>query len=186
MEREQNHERGPRWSRAGTQIGKYAFNPQTGRNKMKTKFIIPVSCLMLLALCGCISTLIGEKVASTASPPNIANFNFDLSTPGADAGRLTVQFRQPTYQLSVEKYAVKIDSHSPLVVSKQSDVEVKLDAGKHSLKFYAVSSNPEESEKVSYGEPTKRDIVVVKDQEQKLKYTGPYRLFGRGDLEVIQ
>jgi hypothetical protein len=154
--------------------------------KMKTKFIIPVSCLMLLALCGCVSTLIGEKVASTASPPKIANFNFDLSTPGADAGRLTVQFRQPTYQLAVEKYAVKIDSHSPLVVSKQSDVEVKLDAGKHSLKFYAVSSNPEESEKVSYGEPTKREIVVVKDQEQKLKYTGPYRLFGRGDLEVIQ
>jgi hypothetical protein len=49
-----------------------------------------------------------------------------------------------------------------------------------------VSSNPEESEKVSYGEPTKREIVVVKDQEQKLKYTGPYRLFGRGDVEVIQ
>jgi len=152
---------------------------------MKTKFIIPVSCLMLLTLCGCISTLIGEKVASTQTAPKIVNFNFDLSTPGADAGRLTLQFRQPTYQLVVDKYAVKIDSHPAMVVSKQSNVEVKLDAGKHSLKFYAVSSNPAESEQVSYGEPTKRDIVIVKDQEQKLKYTGPYRLLGHGDLEVI-
>jgi hypothetical protein len=88
--------------------------------------------------------------------------------------------------MSVEKYAIKIDSNSPLVVSKQSDVDVKLDAGKHSLKFYAVSSKPEESEKVSYGKPTKREIVIIKDQEQKLEYTGPYRLFGEGKVEVIQ
>ena len=30
---------------------------------MKRKFIIPVSCLILLSLCGCVSTLIGEKTA---------------------------------------------------------------------------------------------------------------------------
>ena len=141
---------------------------------------------MLLALCGCVSTIIGEKVASTAAPPKIANFNFDLSTPGADAGRLTVQFRQPTYQLAVEKYAVKIDALSPLVVSKQSDVDVKLDAGKHTLKFYACSDNPEESEKASFGYPTQREIVIIKDSEQKLKYTGPWRLLGEGKVEVIQ
>jgi hypothetical protein len=88
--------------------------------------------------------------------------------------------------LSVEKYAIKIDSNSPLVISKQSDTDVKLDAGKHALKFYAVSSNPAESEKVSFGKPTKREIVIIKDQEQKLKYTGPYRLFGEGKIEVIQ
>ena len=153
---------------------------------MKQKFIILVNCLILLSVCGCVSTLIAEKTASTVAPPEPDKCSFDLSTPGADTGRLTVQFRQPTYQLVVEKYAVKIDSHSPLVVSKQSDAEVKLDAGKHSLKFYAVSSNPEESEKVSYGEPTKSEIVIIKDQEQKLKYTGPYRLFGEGKVEVIQ
>ena len=153
---------------------------------MKRKFLIPAGCLMLVSLCGCISTLIGEKTASAAAPPKTETFSFDLATPGADAGTLMVQFRQPSYQLSVEKYAIKIDSRSPLVVSKQSDTDVKLDAGKHSLKFYAVSSNPEESEKVSYGEPTKREIVIIKDQEQKLKYTGPYRLFGEGKVEVIQ
>jgi hypothetical protein len=49
-----------------------------------------------------------------------------------------------------------------------------------------VSSNPAESEKVSFGKPTKREIVIIKDQEQKLKYTGPYRLFGEGKVEVIQ
>ena len=97
-----------------------------------------------------------------------------------------VQFRQPTYQLAVAKYALKIDSHAPLVVSKQSEVAVKLDAGKHSLKFYAASSDPKESEQVSFGEPTKKEIVTVKDQEQKLKYTGPYRLLGQGKVEVIQ
>jgi hypothetical protein len=153
---------------------------------MKRKFLILVNCLILMSSCGCISTLIGEKTASAASPPKTEIFSFDLSTSGADVGKLTVQCRQPTYQLSVEKYAIKIDSNSPLVISKQSDTDVKLDAGKHSLKFYAVSSNPAESEKVSFGKPTKREIVIIKDQEQKLKYTGPYRLFGEGKVEVIQ
>ena len=153
---------------------------------MKRNFLILVNCLMLMSLCGCLSTLIVEKTASTAASPKTDIFSFDLSTPGADIGKLIVQCRQPSYQMSVEKYAIKIDSTSPLVISKQSDTDVKLDAGKHSLKFYAVSSNPGESEKVSYGKPTKREIVIVKDQEQKLKYTGPYRLFGEGKVEVIQ
>jgi len=33
---------------------------------------------------------------------------------------------------------------------------------------------------------TKTEIVIIKDQEQKLKYTGPYRLLGEGKLEIIQ
>jgi hypothetical protein len=74
------------------------------------------------------------------------------------------RFRQPSYQLSVDKYAIKIDSNAPLVVSKQSDVAIKLNAGKHSLKFYATSSNPAESEKVTFGEPQNKDIVITKDQ----------------------
>jgi hypothetical protein len=141
---------------------------------------------MVVSLCGCVSTIIGEKTASAAAPPKTENFSFDLSTPGADAGTLMVEFRQPTYQLAVDKYALKIDTNAPLLVSRQSEVEVKLDAGKHSLKFYAVSSDPKESEQVSFGEPTKKEIVTVKNQEQKLKYTGAYRLFGEGNLEVIQ
>jgi hypothetical protein len=139
-----------------------------------------------MSLCGCVTTLLAEKSASVAAPPKTDNFSFDLSTPGADIGKLIIQCRQPSYQMSVEKYAIKIDSNSPLVVSKQSDTDIKLDAGKHSLKFYAVSSKPEESEKVSYGKPTKREIVIIKDKEQKFIYTGPYRLLGEGKVEIIQ
>jgi hypothetical protein len=153
---------------------------------MKKKFIVLVSCLILMSLCGCIATLIGEKTMSAAAPPKIEKFSFDLSKPGADICKLIVQCRQPSYQMVVDKYAIKIDSNSPLVVSKQSDTDIKLNAGKHSLIFYAVSSNPEDSEKVSYGKPTMKEIVIIKDKEQTLKYTGPYRLLGEGDVEVIQ
>ncbi|MGD1018351.1 MAG: hypothetical protein ABSA12_03430 [Verrucomicrobiia bacterium] len=153
---------------------------------MKRKFILPATCLMLVSLCGCVATLVGEKTASEAAPPQIENFSFDLSTPGADTGTLMVQFRQPSYQMSVDKYAVKIDSGSPLVVSKQSDADIKLAAGKHSLKFYATSSQPDESEKVTYGKPTTREVEISKDQVQTLQYTGPYRLFGEGKVVVIQ
>ena len=153
---------------------------------MKRKIFVLASGLILLSLCGCVSTLIAEKTASVAAPPNTDKFSFDLSKPGADIGMLKVQCRQPSYQVSVDKYAIKIDSNSPLVVSKQSDTDIKLEAGKHSLKFYAVSSKPEESEKVSYGKPTKREIVIIKDKEQNLKYTGPYRLLGEGKVEVIE
>jgi hypothetical protein len=153
---------------------------------MKKKFIVLANCLILISLFGCVSALVLEKTASVVAPPKIEDFSFDLSTPGADIGKLIVQCRQPSYQVSVEKYAIKIDSNSPLVVSKQSDTDIKLDAGKHSLKFYAVSSKPEESEKVAYGKPTGRELVIIKDEEQKLKYTGPYRLLGEGNVEVIQ
>ena len=153
---------------------------------MKMKFIALVNLLMLMSLCGCATTLIAEKTASVAAPPKTDKFSFDQSTSRADIGKFIIQCRQPSYQMSVEKYAIKIDSNPPLVVSKQSDTDIKLDSGKHSLKFYAVSSEPEESEKVSFGEPTTRQVVIIKDKEQILKYTGPYRLLGEGKVEVIQ
>lgn len=97
---------------------------------MKQKFIILTGCLTLVSLCGCLSTLIAEKTASEAAPPDVEKFSFGLATPGAEAGKLTVQCRQPSYQLSVEKYAIKMDSHASLVVSKQSDTEGKLSSSK--------------------------------------------------------
>jgi hypothetical protein len=149
------------------------------------KFIVLVLCLSLGYLGGCATTLIAEKAASDAAPPKVETFSFDQSKPGTEAGKLTVQFRQPSYQMAVERYAVKIDFNPPLVVSKQSDADIKLAVGRHSLKFYAVSSNPADSEKASYGLPTTREIVITKDKEQKLKYTGPYRLLGEGKVEVL-
>jgi hypothetical protein len=153
---------------------------------MTRQFIVLAGCLTLMLFCGCATTLITEKAASEAAPPKIDNFSFDLSKPGADMGKLTIQCRQPSYQMSVERYAIKIDSNPPLVVSKQSDTDIKLAAGKHSVKFYAVSSNPGESEKVSFGMSTTKEIVIAKDKEQKLKYTGPYRLSGEGKVEIVQ
>ena len=152
---------------------------------MKPKYTVPLVALLLLFTCGCLSTMIVEKSADVAAAPETAKSTYDLSTPGSAVGLLTVQFRQPTYQISVSRYAVKIDDHAPLVVSKQSDVEVKLDAGKHALKFYAASSDPAQSENVSFGEPTQSDVVIIQDQVQKLKYVGPVRLFGKGKLTVI-
>ena len=157
-----------------------------GEIRMKREFVALVSCLMLVSLCGCVSTMVAEKSASVAAPPKTETFSFDQSTPGADTGKLIVQCRQPSYQMSVDKYAIKIDTNSPLVVAKQSDTDIKLDVGKHSLKLYAVSSQPEASEKVSFGKATKRDIVIIKDKEQELKYTGSYRLLGEGKVEVVQ
>ena len=153
---------------------------------MQRKFTVMVIGLILLSSWGCVTTMLVEKAADTAVPPKTDQFSFDLSTPGAEIGQLIVQCRQPTYQQSVDKYAIKIDSKSPLVVSKQSDTDIKLDAGNHSLKFYAVSSEPAESEKVSFGKPTNSDIIIVNGKEKKLKYTGPIRLFGEGKLEVVQ
>lgn len=153
---------------------------------MKKNLIVLVGFLMMMSFCGCVSTMVAEKAASVAAPPDVENFSFDLSTPNGDNGDFIVQCRQPSYQMSVEKYAIKIDSNSPLVVSKQSDTNLKLDAGKHTLKIYAVSSQPEESEKVSFGKPTTKEIIIIKDQKQKIKYTGPYRLFGAGKVEEVQ
>ncbi len=150
---------------------------------MKRNLFTLAGGLMLMSLCGCVTAMLTEQAANQAAPPTVEKFSFDVSTPGADVGTLMVQTRQPSYQLAVEKYAIKIDTNGPLVVSKQSDVTIKLNAGQHALKFYATSSNPAGSDKVTFGEPHKKDIVIIKDQELKLKYIGPYRLLGSGSLE---
>lgn len=69
-------------------------------------------------------------------------------------------------------------------MAKQSDVTIKLNAGKHSVQFYATS--PSEPDKVTFGEPSNQDVVIAKGQEAKLKYTGPYRLLGSGSVEQMQ
>ena len=153
---------------------------------MKRKIFMLLSGLMFMSLCGCVSTMVAQQAANQAAPPKVQNFSFDVSKPGADVGTLFVQTRQPSYQMAVAKYAIKIDSNPPLVVEKQSDVTIKINAGKHSLKFYGTSDNPAESDKVVWGEPHKKDIVIAKDQVLKLKYTGPYRMFGSGNVEEIK
>ena len=153
---------------------------------MKRNMFTLVGGLMLMSLCGCVASMLSEQAANQVAPPTVEKFSFDVSTPGADVGTLIVQTRQPSYQLVVDKYAIKIDSNAPLVVSKQSDVTIKLNAGNHSLKFYATSSNPAESDRVTFGEPNNKDIVVTKGQEQRLKYIGPYRLLGSGNVEEIE
>ena len=153
---------------------------------MKRNLFMLVGGLMLMFLCGCVTAMVAEQAANQAAPPTVEKFSFDVSTPGADVGTLMVQTRQPSYQLAVDKYAIKIDSNASLVVSKQSDVTIKLNAGAHSLNFYATSSNPAESDKVTFGKPHNKDIVITKDQELKLKYIGPYRLLGSGSVEEIK
>jgi hypothetical protein len=153
---------------------------------MKRNLFMLFCGLMLMSLCGCVTAMLTEQAANQATPPTVEKFSFDVSTPGADVGTLMVQTRQPSYQLAVDKYAIKIDSNASLVVSKQSDVTIKLNAGAHSLNFYATSSNPAESDKVTFCKPHNKDIVITKDQELKLKYIGPYRLLGSGSVEEIK
>jgi hypothetical protein len=152
---------------------------------MERKSLIMAVGIILISLSGCVSTLIVEKTAAVATTAKQDKFSFDLSTPGADIGILIVQCRPPSNQMLVDKYAMAIDSYAPLVVTKQSDTDIKLNAGEHSIKFYATSGKSGESEKVTFGKLTKKEVVIAKDKEQSLKYTGPYRLFGEGKVVEI-
>lgn len=141
--------------------------------------------LIVMGVCGC-ATLTVEKATSVAIQAKVENFSFDLSTPGTDTGTLIVQFRQPSNQLFVEKYAIKVDSNSALVVSKQCDVNIKLNAGKHSLKLYATTAKEGGSENVTFGKASTKEIMITKDTVLTMKYTGPYRLLGEGKVEIKQ
>jgi len=149
---------------------------------MERRLLVIVLGLMFLS--GCVSTMVVEKGTAMATTAKQDKFSFDISTPGADAGKLIVHCRPPTNQMFVDRYAIAIDSYPPLVVTKESDTGIKLNAGEHSIKFYATFPDPKESEKVAFGHLTKKVIVITKDKEQSLKYTGPYRLFGEGKVEI--
>ena len=75
---------------------------------MKRNVFMLAGGLMLMFLCGCVATMITEQAANQAAPPTVEKFSFDVSTPGSDVGTLIVQTRQPSYQLAVERYAIKI------------------------------------------------------------------------------
>ena len=151
---------------------------------MENKLVAIVLGLIFMSLSGCASTMAVEKATAMATTATQDKFSFDLSTPGADAGKLIVHCRPPTNQMLVDRYAIAIDSYPPLVVTKESDTDIKLNAGEHSIKFYATFPDPKESEKVAFGHLTPKAIVITKDKEQSLKYTGPWRLLGEGKVEV--
>lgn len=151
---------------------------------MEKKIVAIVLGLTLMLLSGCVSTIAVEKTTAVATTAKQDKFSFDLSTPGADFGKLIVHCRPPTNQVFVDRYAIAIDSYPPLVVTKESDTDIKLNSGEHSIKFYATFPDPKESKKVAFGHLTKKVIVITKDKEQSLKYTGPWRLLGEGSVEV--
>ena len=153
---------------------------------MKRRLCLLIYSMGLISFGGCVSTMIAQQAANQAAPPAVQTFNFDVSTPGAETGTLFVQTRQPSYQMVVAKYAIRVDSKAPLVVEKQSDVTIKIDAGKHTVRFYGTSEKPAESDKVVWGEPHNKDIVIAKDQVLRLKYVGSYRMFGSGSVEEIK
>lgn len=142
--------------------------------------------LVLATLSGCVTTMVGEQVAHQVAPPAVETFSFDVSTPGASVGTLLIQTRQPSYQLAVERYAIRIDDRAPLVVSRQSDVTIKLNAGRHALSFYATAADPAESAKVTFGKPNDKEVVIANNGVLKLRYTGPYRLLGTGEVEEVK
>ncbi len=140
--------------------------------------------LILMSLSGCASTMAVEKVTAMSTTAKQDKFSFDLSTQGAEFGKLIVHCRPPTNQMFVDRYAIAIDSYPPLVVTKESDTVIKINAGEHSIKFYATFPDPKQSDKVAFGHLTKKVIVVPIDKEQSIKYTGPWRLFGEGTVEL--
>ncbi len=142
--------------------------------------------LMLLALGGCVATMVSEQAANQVAPPSVETFSFDVSTPGAGVGTLLIQTRQPSYQLAVERYAIRIDDRAPLVVAKQSDVTIRLNAGRHALSFYATAADPAESSKVTFGKPSDTEVVIANNEVLKLRYTGSYRLLGAGNVEELK
>ena len=161
-----------------------AASNKKGVVQMEKKLVAIVLGLTLMPLSGCASTMAVEKVTAMATTAAQDKFSFDVSTPGADTGKLIVHCRPPTNQMFVDRYAIAIDSHLPLVVTKESDADIKLGAGEHSIKFYATFPDPKVSEKVAFGHLTKKVIVITKDKEQSVKYTGPWRLFGEGTVEI--
>ncbi len=150
---------------------------------MNGKLTVAACGLVVVSLFGCVSTMIVEKATSMADTSK-DQFSFDLSTPGANSGRLLVECVPPTNQILVDRYAIAIDSNPPLVVSKRSDSDIRVNAGKHSVRFYATSGKPGESEKNTFGRVTTKEIYIPKDTTTSVKYTGPYRLFGEGKIEI--
>ena len=151
---------------------------------MSRKLPVIVCGLMLMFLSGCVSTMCVEKATSVVAPDAKDKFSFDLSTPGTDVGKLIVQCVPPTNQIFANKYAIKVDSNAALVVTKQSDTDIKLNTGKHSVKFYVVDGKAGLDEKVAFGKAATKEIDITKDQDQSVKYTGPWRLFGEGKVEI--
>lgn len=125
---------------------------------------------------GCASLPYEKAIALRHTPKEY--YSFDLSS-GPDVAKLIIQARPPAEQGAVKNYSLIIDNYDPLIVSKHSDTDIIIDAGKHTLKFYVPSGGVFGE---VFGKPTFKEIDVRRDEVIIFEYTGPYWAFSEGKV----
>lgn len=127
--------------------------------------------LALLSLCaaGCFVVLEEERSVYGAGKTKFYESNMVKGSPFV--GILFIQCR-PTQRKAVKKYYIKVDTRPPMAVTKESDVRIYIDAGKHLVTIGAMD----------FGRATQKKVVVREDRQTTLTYQGPYWSWASGRL----
>lgn len=123
----------------------------------------------VLSLCGCVTANFERKLGESSTPKERSDLN--LAT-GTETARLILEARPPSEQLMVNRYEFYIDDHGPYEVSKHSDTDITLDAGKHVLRVGAVG----------FGKQSRYEFSLTQSEWLRLEYVGPYWMWSSGKV----
>lgn len=130
-------------------------------------FLLAVLCVFLS---GCFVLLSEERTDYGSTGVKFYDVNMVRSSPFV--GVLFVQCR-PTRRAAVKEYYIKVDQRPPLRVTKESDVKMYIDAGRHELVIGAVE----------FGRASVRKVLVRDDRQTVVIYRGPYWSWSAGRLQ---
>ncbi len=106
----------------------------------------------------------------------------DLST-GTETATILVQARPAGQQQLTTFYQIDIDGHDPILVFKESNTAIRLDAGNYTVMFSAVLGKDRTvAEGDFFGNPSRKALKLTPGDRVVIQYTGPFWMGQAGRL----
>lgn len=135
-----------------------------------------ILCLTCLAAAGCAT---GRQESPLTAAQVVQH---DLST-GGETATILLKARPAGQQQLVSFYQVNFNGLDPILIFKDSNAAIRLDAGTHTMTIQAVIGRDKSKARDKFfGEPAVRTIRLEKDQRMILEYVGPYWMREAGRL----
>lgn len=129
--------------------------------------LLAIFCAVFL--CGCVTASFERKLGESSTPKDRSELNLVKST---ETARLILEARPPSEQLMIHNYEFYIDDQGPYEVSKHSDTDITLDAGKHVLQIGAKG----------FGKQSRYEFSLTQSEWLRLEYVGPYWMWSSGKI----
>lgn len=153
--------------------------PRLSRLSIHLQALLIVLCL---SQAGCSTYLKHEKLVAERLLTK-SYYSGDYTSQD-EIGKLRLKLRSPSKdQMLIRSFVVTLDDHEPETIPVNTDIDIELDPGKHTINIYAPTDFMKWMYKGRFGKEMNYEFQINQHQMLILEYTGPYTAFGRGEIK---